>query len=144
MLGKVRLFWECFWTFWGTDGGPWDQRCAVWPAWMWMRLDEAADWVWVRIQGRLDMSLPEVFKGKQRGSLGLPDRSKTPQNKPERFSVLFHFHYHSGSTLQIFLKFSKLTKPDFSKKIFFCPNGPKWVIFRPKIDIFLFYSKTAI
>ena len=46
---EMRLFWGCFWSFWGSDWGPRGHGCAVWAPWTWSRLDEEAHWVWVRI-----------------------------------------------------------------------------------------------
>ena len=62
------------------------------------------------------------------------------------------FMFFSGSAHSFFLLFGmkvedpnarKVTKPDFSGKIIFGPNCPKWGIFKPKIDLFMFFSKTA-
>ena len=51
----MRLFWGCFWSFWGSDLCHWGQKCVPWPPWMWMSLDRAVDWVWIRIKGRRNM-----------------------------------------------------------------------------------------
>ena len=49
VIGEMRLFWGCFLSFWGSDVSSWGQGCAAWPPWTWLRLDEAANWVWVTI-----------------------------------------------------------------------------------------------
>ena len=57
VIGEMRLFWGRFWSFWSSDWGPWGHGCAAWAPWIWMRLDEVTNWVWVRIQGHRDMIL---------------------------------------------------------------------------------------
>ena len=49
MLGKMRLFLGCFGSFWDSDEGLLGHRCAVWPPWMWMISDEAANLFWAGI-----------------------------------------------------------------------------------------------
>ena len=46
MQVKTHLFLRCFWSLWDFDGGLLGHRCTVWPPWMLMRSDEAADLVW--------------------------------------------------------------------------------------------------
>ena len=59
----MRLFGGCFLSFWGSDGGSWGHGRMTWPPWMWMRLGEAAGWVWVRTWGHRNMILRLVSKG---------------------------------------------------------------------------------
>ena len=53
---------RCFWSFWSSNGGPWSHVCKALPPWMWIRLKEEADLVWVGIYGCRNMILI-AFKG---------------------------------------------------------------------------------
>ena len=65
LLWEMHLFCECVESSWGSDWGPWGYVWAAWPPLMHVRLNELADWVWVRIWGQGNMILTtfEVARG---------------------------------------------------------------------------------
>ena len=42
---EMCLFWGCFESVLGSDGGPLSYKHAGLPPWVWMRLNEESDWV---------------------------------------------------------------------------------------------------
>ena len=42
---EMCLFWGCFESVLGSDGGPLSYKHAALPIWVWMRLNEESDWV---------------------------------------------------------------------------------------------------
>ena len=66
---EMHLFQECFLSFWGSDGGPRGHGYATWLSCTWMRLEEVADRVLVRIKDSLNIIL--IIFQKMQGQMQL-------------------------------------------------------------------------
>ena len=58
----MGLCWECFWLFWGSDGGLWGHTGVAWPTWLWMRWNGV-----IKVNGRHNVISKTFQKRKGKG-----------------------------------------------------------------------------